>query len=76
MITLDHIKTLSSIELRIVLYLNLKEKTLTITQGELAKELNCNVRSVRDALRSLNDRGIILYKPSFDINQKSQIIYQ
>lgn len=76
MVTLEQIKTLSSIELRIVLYLNLTEKTLYISQENLAKELNCSARSVREALRSLKERGIIIYNPSCDSKYKSQIIYQ
>lgn len=74
MVNIDHIKTLRSVELRIILFLNLTESTLEISQENLAAKLNCNVRSIRDALRSLKERGLIVYNPSCLAKQKSKII--
>lgn len=76
MVNLEHIKTLGPVELKIVLYLNLTEKTLSISQENLAKEISCSVRSVREALKSLEARGIISYTRSFLTSEKSKIIYQ
>lgn len=73
MVTLEHVKTLSPTELKIVLYMNLTDKTLSITQEHLAKEINVNIRSIREALKVLEARRIISYNRSLDCNIKSTI---
>jgi len=59
MVTLEHVKTLSPTELKILLYMSLTNKTQTITHDSLAKEINVNPRSIRDALKTLQQRGLI-----------------
>lgn len=76
MITLDHVKTLSPTELKILIYMDLTDKTLAITQEHLAKEINVNIRSIREALKVLEARGIISYKRSATSSTKSVITLQ
>lgn len=59
MVTLEHVKTLSPTELKILLYMSFTGKTQTITHKVLAKEINVNQRSIREALKMLQDRGLI-----------------
>jgi transcription initiation factor IIE alpha subunit len=76
MITLEHVKTLSPTELKILVYMDLTDKTLSITQEHLAKEINVNIRSIREALKVLEARGIISYKRSIVSSTKSVITIQ
>lgn len=76
MITLEHVKTLSPTELKILVYMDLTDKTLAITQETLAKEINVNIRSIREALKVLEARGIISYKRSIVSSTKSVITIQ
>ena len=76
MVTLEHVKTLSPTELKILIYMDLTDKTLSITQETLAKEINVNIRSIREALKLLEARGIISYKRSIISSTKSVITIQ
>lgn len=76
MVTLEHVKTLSPTELKILMYMNLTDKTLAISQENLAKEINVNIRSIREALKLLEARGIISYKRSVVTGIKSVITFQ
>lgn len=76
MVTIDHIRTLSPTELKILLYMDLTEKTLSISQEDLAKELNVNIRSVREALKTLEQRNLISYQRSIISSIKSIITFQ
>jgi len=62
MVTLEHVKTLSPTELKILLYMSLTNKTQTITHEILAKEIGVNKRSIREALKVLKERGLISCK--------------
>lgn len=73
MVTLEHLKTLSPTELKIILYMSLTDNKLSITQDSLAKEINVNIRSVREALKVLEARNIISYRRSLDSSIKSTI---
>jgi transcription initiation factor IIE alpha subunit len=73
MVTLEHLKTLSPTELKIILYMSLTDNKLSITQDSLAKEINVNIRSVREALKVLEARNIISYRRSLDKSIKSTI---
>lgn len=74
MVTINQIRTLGSVELRILLYMSLhKNEDISITQEDLARELNVSIRSTRESLKSLEERGIINYKRSFRTENKSVI---
>lgn len=73
MVTLDHVKTLSPTELKILLYMSFTGRVLSLTQDNLAKEINVNIRSVREALKLLEARGIVSYKRSTLHSKKSVI---
>ena len=73
MITIEHIRTLGAIELRILLYIVAAGEVLRITQEDLASEINVSRRSVGKSLKVLEDRGAIYYKRSPMSNTKSVI---
>lgn len=74
MITLEHIRNLSATELRVVAYLSLMGKSMEKTQHELAKELNLSDKSIGNALRTLEKRGIILYNREVLSKEKGKIV--
>lgn len=59
MVTIEHLRTLSPTELKILLYMSFTGRIQTITHQLLAKEINVNQRSIREALKMLQDRGLI-----------------
>lgn len=63
MVPMEFVRTLGATELRLMFYLNTTDKPV-LTQRELAHETNASVRSIREALKSLRDRGLIRYKSS------------
>jgi len=74
MLTIEHIRTLSPCEIKVLFYINLSGGKLNYSQKDMSGELNISIRSVREALKSLEARGIIQYKRSFDSLEKSSII--
>lgn len=76
MVTLEHVKTLSPTELKILVYMNLTDKSIAINQENLAKEINVSMRATREALKDLEARGIISYKRSTISKVKSVITLQ
>lgn len=75
MVTLEHVKTLSTTELKILLYMSFTGKTQTITHQVLAKEINVNQRSIREALKMLQDRGLITCKRRKADSTESTIVF-
>ncbi len=75
MVTLEHVKTLSPTELKILLYMSLTNKTQTITHEVLAKEINVNQRSIREALKVLQERGLISCRRKKKESTESTIIF-
>lgn len=66
MITLDHIRTLSATELRIIAYLSLNSREVHLTHTKLAAEINSSYRQVNEALRSLQSKGLIDYERTYN----------
>lgn len=73
-ITLNHIRELSSVELKILSYMSITGTIQELSQKELAKEINCSDRQVRSALKSLEDRGIISYNRTPLSKEKSIVM--
>jgi DNA-binding MarR family transcriptional regulator len=73
MITIEHIRNLGAVELRILLYVIASGKVLSITQEDLATEINVSRRSAGKSLRVLEERGAIHYKRSTIAHTKSVI---
>jgi transcription initiation factor IIE alpha subunit len=75
MVTLEHVKTLSPTELKILLYMSFTGRTQTITHEVLAKEINVNQRSIREALKILQERGLISCKRKKKESTESTITF-
>ena len=73
MITMEHIRTLGAVELRILLYVMATGEVLRITQEDLASEINVSRRSAGKSLKILEERGAIHYKRSSIAHTKSVI---
>lgn len=71
MITIDHIRQLTATELRIVSYMSIYNKELNMTQNELATELHLSGKQVGVALRSLEERGLLIWNRGTGYNKNS-----
>lgn len=67
MVTIEHIRSLSATELRVMAYVSLTGGELEVSQTELATTINTSREQLNKALQSLSQRGIISYERGYNL---------